>query len=72
MDEQQKKFSNFGTWTGLDQLIREMAEARDYSPMNPEQLTAWRGLTKNDPDEVQNILDNSPIYQEMLKKRGIM
>jgi len=72
MDEQQKEFSNFGTWTGLDQLIREMAEARDYSPMNPEQLTAWRGLTQNDPDEVQSILDNSPIYQEMLKKRGIM
>ncbi|HRR67487.1 MAG TPA: hypothetical protein P5063_07580 [Methanomassiliicoccales archaeon] len=69
MNEDKNDFKNFGTWTGMKDLMQEIADAREFSPLDPANLDDWKQFSKN-PAEVQKLLDASPTYQAMLQERG--
>ncbi|OPX65626.1 MAG: hypothetical protein A4E30_00297 [Methanomassiliicoccales archaeon PtaB.Bin215] len=56
----------------IEDIMYELAQAREFSPLSSEQVYAWRGLTKNDPEEVQKLLDASPAYQANLRAQGLI
>ena len=54
----------------IEHIVQDLADARAYSPLDAEQMDYWKMISKR-PNEVQEILDRSETYQEMLRARGL-
>ena len=54
----------------IEHIMVELEEAREFSPLDEVQLTAWQTIS-HQPGAVQALLDHSETYQAMLRARGV-